>query len=287
MKRGLIAVCFAALGVSGALAQQKKSVPPPPKAEDKVSNPAAVEHRGGTATINIQQAIFGSKEGKQLTEALTKEFEPKRADVNARNDALTSLKNAQGSSQEIAAKQRDIDATVQSYQKDYQAKQQAIAQDILQKMAPIIVKFAEVHGYGVLLDSSKAWPESNLLWSATSADVTKAIIEAYDAATQCDALDKGVQIEDARPTGAGHCEGESDFWFTNTSAQAMDCAIIFHKSGRFDPASVLTFSLKPGEKSGGTGKISTCGADSGEMQYQCFAHSEYGGATCTAQIQWR
>jgi tetratricopeptide (TPR) repeat protein len=109
-----------------------------------------------------------------------------------------------------------------------------------------------------------------------------------DFPPQCDALDQVVQIEDAMPSGAGHCSGESDFWFTNTSAQAIDCAIIFHKNGRFDPPSVLTFTLSPGEKSGGTGKISTCGADSGEMQYQCFPHAEKAAAnSCTAQIQWQ
>jgi outer membrane protein len=284
MKRGLIAVCFAALGVSGALAQQKKSVPPPPKAEDNAQGAASGNR---FAIVNVQQAIFGTKEGRQRFDALAKEFEPKRADLAARNDVLAALKSAQGKADEIAARQREFEAMAQAFQKDASAKQQAIAQEVLQKMAPVIVKFAEVHGYGMVLDGSQQWPQSNLLWFGASSDITKAIIEAYDAATQCDALDKGVQIEDARPTGAGHCEGESDFWFTNTSAQAMDCAIIFHKSGRFDPASVLTFSLKPGEKSGGTGKISICGADSGEMQYQCFAHSEYGGATCTAQIQWR
>jgi trypsin-like peptidase len=105
---------------------------------------------------------------------------------------------------------------------------------------------------------------------------------------ECRRLDQLVQIDDAMPGGSGHCAGEADFWFTNTSAQAIDCAITFHKNGRFDPASVLTFTLSPGEKSGGTGKISTCGADSGQMQYQCFAHAENRAAnSCTTQIQWQ
>ncbi len=106
---------------------------------------------------------------------------------------------------------------------------------------------------------------------------------------QCNSLEpQVVEIEDDRPSAAGHCVGESDFWFTNTSAQAIDCAIIFHKNGRFDPASVLTFTLSPGQKSGGTGKISTCGADSGQMQFQCFARAENAAAnSCAGQIQWQ
>jgi hypothetical protein len=56
-----------------------------------------------------------------------------------------------------------------------------------------------------------------------------------------------VEIDDAEPGGAGHCAGEADYWFKNISAQAIDCAIMFHKNGRYDPASVLTFTLSPGE----------------------------------------
>jgi peptidyl-prolyl cis-trans isomerase A (cyclophilin A) len=114
---------------------------------------------------------------------------------------------------------------------------------------------------------------------------TKAIVEADEV--PCNALDV-VRIDDAMPSGTGHCAGEADFWFTNTSAQAIDCAIIFHKNGRFDAGSVVTFTLLPGEKQGGTGNISTCGADSGQMQYQCFPHAESTTRhRCTAQIQWR
>jgi Skp family chaperone for outer membrane proteins len=284
MKRGFTAIGLAVLAVSTALAQQKKTVTPPPKPEDKA------QAAGGTrfAILNLQQAVFGSKEGKERADALSKEFAPRQADLKAQSDALAALKSAQGNSDEVAAKQRDLDAAVKAWQEDGQAKQKAVFQEVLNKMAPIIMKYSEAHGFGMVLDGSQPWPQSNLLWAGPSADITKAVIEAYDAATQCDALDKGVQIDDARPTGSGHCAGESDFWFTNTSAHAIDCAIIFHKNGRFDPTSVLTFTLAPGEKSGGTGKISTCGADSGEMQYQCFAHSEYVSAnSCLGQIQWK
>jgi hypothetical protein len=96
------------------------------------------------------------------------------------------------------------------------------------------------------LDLSSAFRE---LAGSLSAET---IVQADHSPPQCHELGEGVvQIDDTRPTGVGHCAGESDFWFTNTSAQAIDCAIIFHKNGRFDPTSVLTFTLSPGEKSGG------------------------------------
>jgi hypothetical protein len=253
MKSILITTCFAVLVVSAALAQGKKTVPPPPKPEDKASGAAATAQVADNRTapamaINIQQAIFTTKEGKQRFE----------------------------------------DLSHGGTQADFQARQGAIGNEILTKMAPMIVKYANDHGYGLILDTSQQWPKGPVIWYGPSVDITKAIVEVYDARSECNALDQAVKIEDAMPSGPGHCTGEADFWFTNISAQAIDCALIFHKNGRFDPASVLTFTLSPGEKSGGTGKISTCGADSGQMQYQCFTHAENAGAnSCTAQIQWQ
>jgi hypothetical protein len=106
--------------------------------------------------------------------------------------------------------------------------------------------------------------------------------------TQCKSLDQPVQINDEEPSGAGHCAGEADFYFTNVSGQKIDCAVIFHKNGQFDPNSVVKFTLSPGQKLGGPGKISACGSDSAQMQYQCFSHeSKRETNSCIAEIKWQ
>ncbi len=107
-----------------------------------------------------------------------------------------------------------------------------------------------------------------------------------NAAPQCTAVDQMVQVDDssgvAASGGPGHCKGEADYWLTNSSTQAIDCAFIFHKNGKYDPNSVLISTLAPGQ-----GKISTCGADTGEMQFRCFSHAQNTAAQCTAKVQWQ
>ena len=108
-------------------------------------------------------------------------------------------------------------------------------------------------------------------------------VDGPDVKPQCHAFGKGaLQIEDARPSGAGHCAGESDLQFRNLLRWPIDCAVIFHKNGRFDPASVVTFAVSNLFPE----KISTCGADSRDLRLQCFIHTENAAANCTAQIQW-
>jgi Skp family chaperone for outer membrane proteins len=251
-----------------------------------LSSPSATPAASGKsyAIINIEHAIFITHEGLQRYAALQKEYEPMQAELQTRKAGIDKLKAASGNQNEILTKQREFEAAAKAANDDWQAKQQAIAQDVLQKMAPGITKYAQDHGYGVLIDSSQQWPRSNLLWYGPAVDITQAVVDNYDGPSRCDRLDVVRVEDDARPTGPGHCAGEADFWFTNTSVP-VDCAIMFHKNGRFDPASIQIFSLLPNEK---RKEVSACGADSGEMQYQCFSQSGHGGSnSCIAGMKWR
>ncbi len=161
------------------------------------SAPSATPTTGGAGTkigiININEAIFGSNEGRRDVEALQKKFEPKQNELKSQSDELDGLKKQFQTQQDklnddakatlqkqIETKQKSFDRSVQDAQEDFGGQQQEIAKRILQKMAPMIVKYSQENGFGMIVDASKPWPESPVLWWGETVDITKPIVDAYN-----------------------------------------------------------------------------------------------------------
>jgi outer membrane protein len=62
-------------------------------------------------------------------------------------------------------------------------------------MAPVIDKYAKSNGYGLLFDSSNPWPQGPLLWATAGVDLTKIVVDAYNAQS-------GVAPPPAKPAGS-------------------------------------------------------------------------------------
>jgi len=144
--------------------------------------------------INIEGAIFGSNEGRRDIEALSKKFEPKQTELKNQNDELDSLKkqlDTQGTKlnedaaatlrKQIENKQKSFDRSMQDAQEEFGAQQQEIANRILSKMAPMIVKYAQENGFGMIIDTSKPWPQSPVLMAGEGVDITKPVVDIYNA----------------------------------------------------------------------------------------------------------
>ena len=144
-------------------------------------------------TININEAIFGSNEGRRDMEAVSKKFEPKQTELKNQNDELEGLKKQLTTQQDklnddalanlkkqIDGKQKTFDRAVQDAQEDFGNQQQEVASRILQKMAPMIVKYSQENGFGMIVDTSKPWPQSPVLWWGDAVDITKPVVEAYN-----------------------------------------------------------------------------------------------------------
>jgi Skp family chaperone for outer membrane proteins len=177
-----------------ALAQTGSAAAPLPAAPSAAA--PAPTSAGGTrvGTVNIQEAIVATNEGQRDFEALNKKFEPKRTELKALSDEVDSLKkqlNTQGDKmnddargslvKQIEQKQKVLTRSSEDAQNDYQGQQGEVAQRILQKMAPLLVKYAGENGYGVIIDTSNPWPNGPVLWAGASVDITKALVDAYNA----------------------------------------------------------------------------------------------------------
>jgi Skp family chaperone for outer membrane proteins len=156
---------------------------------------AAAAKINGTkiGTLNVEQAIFASNEGRRDFEALAKKFEPKQNELKGLADEIDGLKKQLSAQQDklneesrdklvkqIEAKQKSFDRSTQDAQEDFQNQQGEIGNKILTKMAPLIQKYVADNGYGLIFDTSQAWPRGPVMVSGPAMDITLPIVEAYN-----------------------------------------------------------------------------------------------------------
>ena len=191
----------------GAMAQTA-ATPDAPSAAPSI--PVSTGTRIGA--INVEQAIYATNEGQRDFDALGKKLEPKQVELKNMNDELEGLKkqlSTQGDklseqaranlTKQIDQKQKTLERSLQDARDDAQGQQGEIGQKILQKMAPIIVKYAAENGFGMILDTSNPWPQGPVLWNGPALDITKPVVDAYNAQSGVPAPAKPAA---ARPAGA-------------------------------------------------------------------------------------
>ena len=177
-----------------ALAQTGSSAAALPSAPSAASTTSEAGTGGKIGTINIEQAIFASNEGRRDFEQLSKKLEPKQAELKGRSEELDTLKKqlqAQSDKlnddarnelvKQIDQKQKSFDRDVQDARDDAQSQQNEIAQKILQKMAPLLSNYAKENGYGLIIDTSQPWPQGPVIMAGPPFDITKTIVDAYNA----------------------------------------------------------------------------------------------------------
>ena len=186
----------AVLVVSVAALAQNAALPAAPSAAaNNAAGPVATSATGTRmGTINVEQAIFATNEGQRDFEALSKKLEPKQNELKGVNDEVEALKkqlNTQGEKlnddsratlvKQIEQKQKSLERQVQDARDDAQNQQNEIAQRILQKMGPMIVKYADGNGFGVIIDTSNPWPNGPVLWAGPAVDITRPVVDLYNA----------------------------------------------------------------------------------------------------------
>ena len=196
MKRSLTVACMLAstLGAGSvaftnhALAQAAE----PPSAP----SPAGTMAPAGptkVAVIVFQQAVAQTNEGQRNFAELRTKFEPKQAQLKTQSDEVDSLKKqlqdagANLSEQERDSRLRTIDEKTKALQRvaeddqnDFNSAMNEIYQGLAQKVYAVVDSYAKEHGYTLVLDASNQ-QNSPVLWLNPSTDITKAVVDAYNA----------------------------------------------------------------------------------------------------------
>src|SRR5947207_10824561 len=185
------------------------------------SAPAPMASTGGSTkigTINIEAAIFASNEGQRDGDAVAEKLKPKQNELKGMNDEIEGLKkqlNTQGASlsddakaeltKKIEQKQKSLERNNTDLQEEVRGQENEIAQRILRKMGPLIVKYAGDNAVGLIIDTStnNQWPNGPVLWQNPAIDITKPIVDAYNVQSGVAPPAKPSTPSASRPGGTG------------------------------------------------------------------------------------
>ncbi len=191
---------LAQTGTSNAAASPAPAVPAPA--------PSSSSSKVGIILLN--EALLATNEGQKEFGELQKKFEPKQTELKNLNDEIDGLKkqlDAQGSKmndearsglvRQIETKQKTLTRSREDAQNDYVTQQNEVAGKLLQKIVPVLDKYAKDNGFGLIIDASKQWPDGPVLWATPGVDITKAIVDLYNAQSGVPAAPSA-----SRPAGA-------------------------------------------------------------------------------------
>lgn len=147
------------------------------------------------AVIQFQLAVTQTNEFQRNYADLQKKYDPKRQELQAINtqiDNLTKELQSQSSTlspavqqsraQAIQDKKRQAQRMQDDDQSDYQSDMQDMINDMAQKVGSELQAYAREHGYTVVLDATQQQNQApEVLYFANSIDITKAVIDAYNA----------------------------------------------------------------------------------------------------------
>jgi outer membrane protein len=188
MKRTFLGTALLAVIVSmAALAQAGAATP----AATTPSTTTAAPSSAKVGIIEMQQVIAATNEGTRDLEALQKKFEPKRTELqnlNAEIDTLQKQLNTQGDKmnedarnnlvKSIETKKKTLQRSGEDAQADYQQQVNEVLNRVMQKMGPVIDKYAKDNGYTVIIDASN--PQTPLIWASPAVDISKPVVDAYN-----------------------------------------------------------------------------------------------------------
>jgi outer membrane protein len=141
--------------------------------------------------INIQNAIFSTKDGQKALADLQAKFEPvrgrlqkKQADLDADKAKLSQGANAMSVDQkeklmrDIDQKTKSLNRDTEDAQAESEQEQGKVMQELGQRVMAVVNKYSKDHAYSLIMDVSSQ--QTPVLFADPLIDITGDIIKLYD-----------------------------------------------------------------------------------------------------------
>ncbi len=218
MKRSFTLVCLLAsatgvgtLASTGSAFAQVPSAPSPAGTMAPASAPV-VPIEAKIAIISFQQAVAATNEGQRNFAQLRVKFEPKQTQLKTQSDEIDSLKKQLQdagttlSEQERDSRLRTIDEKTKSLQRsaeDAQNEAQSAMGDMYQQLAQkvyaVLDAYVTQNKFTLVLDTSNQ-QTSPVLWFTPATDISKAVVDAYNAKSGVPPPTAGAPAATPRPS---------------------------------------------------------------------------------------
>jgi len=185
MKRMLSIVCVLATGIGGAAAAQAA-------APSDTTTAAAAAGPTKIAVINFNGAVQQTNEFQRDIADLQKKYQPRIDELQKLNSAIEAEKkelqdggaklsdtDRQAKMQDIDSKTKDLQRKGEDLRNDEQEAGQQTFQQVGQKVFDVMTDYAKGHGYTLVLDAGQQ--NSGVAWAAENVNITKDVLEAYNA----------------------------------------------------------------------------------------------------------
>lgn len=197
MNRSLLTLCTLTVALSApAFAQTTAptSVSPAP-APAAPAPPPPVATPAKVALIAFQEAVFATNEGEAKMQEIQRKYEPTKAKIETLGNEIDSLKKQLDSSsatlseddkasrvRTIDSKTKELQLEEDNAQQSYNADLAKAFDDLAKQLYPVAQKYVADNGFTILLNESQQPNElPMILWASDGQDVTKAVIDAYNA----------------------------------------------------------------------------------------------------------
>ncbi len=182
MKRVPAIVAILASGLALSAAAQTPASPAPAVAPK-------------VAVIAFQAAVTSTNEFQREFGDVQKKFEPQRAQLKTLSDevdTLTKQLQTQGSTLSDAAraekaktiddKKKQAQRLLDDSQNDYQQAMQDAFAKVAAKVDQLLLAYSQQQGFTLVIDATEQQQQAPMvLYAAPSTDITKAVVEAYNA----------------------------------------------------------------------------------------------------------